>query len=281
MELNKGNNNYVVWSWKAGGAPTADNNNTSGAMDANSVSLDGVLQSAYTPSGSPSTYPKRMSIGTKQGFSIVQFVGTGNAATIPHGLSETPTFIIHKFADASSNWSIWTPHLSNNTRLTFTNNGEGSSTSFQNTNSSTFNVASGHNDNNVEMITYCWHDVPGMFKTGTYKNNASADGPYIELGFKPALFMLKCTGSGTNWRLADNTRDPYNNGSTTKWLKPSTSDTEANERAVDFISTGVKIRSTSGGDINQNSNAGNITYIYAAWAEQPAFNLYGAQSNAR
>ena len=281
LELNKGNNNYVVWSWKAGGTPTADNNNTSGAMDANSVSLDGVLQSAYTPSGSPSTYPKRMSIGTKQGFSIVQFVGTGNAATIPHGLSETPTFIIHKFADASSNWSIWTPHLSSNTRLTFTSDGEGSSTSFQNTNSSTFNVASGHNDNNVEMITYCWHDLPGMFRTGTYVNNASADGPYIELGFKPALFMLKCTGSGTNWRLADNTRDPYNNGSATKWLKPSTSDTEANERAVDFISTGVKIRSTSGGDINQNSNAGNITYIYAAWAEQPAFNLYGAQSNAR
>ena len=102
--------------------------------------------------GSPSTYPKRMSIGTKQGFSIVQFVGTGNAETIPHGLSESPTFIIHKFATASSNWSIWTPHLSSNTRLTFTSNGTDSSTSFQNTNSSTFNVASGFNDNNVEMI---------------------------------------------------------------------------------------------------------------------------------
>ena len=67
------NSAQVAWSWKAGGAPTADNTQTSGAMTANSVSLDGVLQSAYTPSGSPSTYPKRMSIGTKQGFSIVLF----------------------------------------------------------------------------------------------------------------------------------------------------------------------------------------------------------------
>ena len=55
-----------------------NNTQTSGAMTANSVSLDGVLQSAYTPSGSPSTYPKGMSIGTKQGFSIVQFVGNAS-----------------------------------------------------------------------------------------------------------------------------------------------------------------------------------------------------------
>ena len=120
-----------------------------------------------------------------------------------------------------------------------------------------------------------------MFKTGTYKNNASADGPFIELGFKPAIFMLKCTGSGTNWRIADNTRNPYNNGSTTAWLKPSASDSEGSERAVDFVSNGVKIRSTAGGDINQSNNAGNITYIYAAWAEAPSFNLYGATSTAR
>ena len=54
-------------------------------MDANSVSVDGVLQSAYTPSGSPVIYPKKMSVGTKQGFSIIQYNGTGGNATLPHG----------------------------------------------------------------------------------------------------------------------------------------------------------------------------------------------------
>ena len=44
-----------------GGGPTATNN-TSGAMDANSVSIDGVLQPAYTPSGSPTIYPVAMSV---------------------------------------------------------------------------------------------------------------------------------------------------------------------------------------------------------------------------
>jgi len=52
---------YVAWNWLAGGAPTADNDNTTGAMDANSVALNGSLQAAYTPSGSPTIYPTRMS----------------------------------------------------------------------------------------------------------------------------------------------------------------------------------------------------------------------------
>jgi hypothetical protein len=95
------------------------------------------------------------------------------------------------------------------------------------------------------------------------------------------MVILKCTGNSTNWRLADNVRNPFNDGSGTEWLKPSTTDIEVDERAVDFVSNGIKIRSTAGGDINQSSNAGNITYIYAAWAEAPQFNLYGAQSNAR
>ena len=69
---------------QTGGAPTADNNNTSGAMDANSVSLDGVLQSAYTSSGSPSTYPKRMSIGTNKGLVLYNLLNW--TETIPHGL---------------------------------------------------------------------------------------------------------------------------------------------------------------------------------------------------
>ena len=43
----------------------------------------------------------------------------------------------------------------------------------------------------------------------------------------------------------------------------------------DFLSNGFKVRGTDG-DINASA-----PYLYAAWAEAPAFNLYGAQSNAR
>jgi hypothetical protein len=45
---------------------------------------------------------------------------------------------------------------------------------------------------------------------------------------------------------------------------------------TDFTSNGFKLRATTGA-----MNASGGTYIYAAWAETPTQNLYGAQSNAR
>ena len=38
---------------------------------------------------------------------------------------------------------------------------------------------------------YLWHDVPGFpQKFGIYAN-ANADGPYVELGFRPAILWTK------------------------------------------------------------------------------------------
>ena len=93
----------IMWhgAWRALEHQQQTNTQTSGAMTANSVSLDGVLQSAYTPSGSPSTYPKKMSIGTKQGFSIVQFEGNATNRTVPHGLGKPAKFMIVKNMDTA------------------------------------------------------------------------------------------------------------------------------------------------------------------------------------
>ena len=58
--INEDSHRYSAWGFKMGGAPTADNTVTAsygGAMTANSVSIDGELQSSYTPSGSPTIYP--------------------------------------------------------------------------------------------------------------------------------------------------------------------------------------------------------------------------------
>ena len=81
---------------------------TSGAMTANSVSLNGSLQSSYTPSGSPTEYPTRMSINTDAGFSIVMYEGTGSNLTLPHGLGAKPEWIIIKNMDRSdTNWNCF------------------------------------------------------------------------------------------------------------------------------------------------------------------------------
>ena len=57
-------------------------------------------------------------------------------------------------------------------------------------------------------------------------------------------------------------------------------ETTANDqsgRQVDFLSNGFKFRLGNSGATNYSGR----TYIYCAWAEAPAFNLYGGQSNAR
>ena len=52
---------------------------------------------------------------------------------------------------------------------------------------------------------------------------------------------------------------------------------EGTYTACDFLNNGFKVRSTN----LQELNITGETYIYAAWAEAPSFNLFGGQSNAR
>ena len=123
---------------------------------------------------------------------------------------------------------------------------------------------------------------------GAWTNNNSNDGTFIELGFRPAVLLLKNSDNVEQWYFIDGARYPNNLGpgsSTLVALQPSSNKTEADTVAqasnagVDFLSNGFKIRST-------NTGAGEISfgtrnYIYAAWAEAPSINLYGAQANAR
>ena len=118
------NQSHASWSWKAGGAPSATNSATSGAMTANSVSLNGTLQSAYTPSGSPTIYPEKMSINTEAGFSMITYEGNGtDNATVPHGLSSAPEMSwIHQYANnggSTTNWDVSTVVPSSQTGTSF------------------------------------------------------------------------------------------------------------------------------------------------------------------
>ena len=286
LELNKGGNNYVAWCWKAGGAPTATNTNTSGAMAANSVSIDGVLQSAYTPSGSPNKYPSKMSIGTKQGFSVVQWEdGPSSNKNIPHGLSEIPSFYIIKNVDAGDNYYNYTTNI--NGTLDFSANFgtatyQDSSRNFPTTSTVNFETASGGTH-----IMYCWHDVPGLHKSGVYIGSGSNNpGPVIDLGFRPSIILLKKntnTDSNSGWHWYDNKRNTYNPannfllaGAAYYENRAQNNTADVSSYTVDFLSTGFRLSHSS-----NNLNYAGETYFYAAWAEAPAFNLYGAQSSAR
>jgi hypothetical protein len=134
---------------------------------------------------------------------------------------------------------------------------------------------SNHHNEGRAMMYYSWHDVPGLQKFGTYEGNGSTDGPFVELGFKPAVLILKNMDDTENWYVYDLERSKTNVAYQSLQASQDAAEETGNTNTrVDILSNGFKLRQTNGPN---NSH----TYIYMAWAEVPSFNLYGAQSNAR
>ena len=74
--VNNNTKTFVGWAWKAGG-----NKNTFNVDDVGyaTFAASGTTAGTITPTGT--------SIGTKQGFSIIKYTGTGSVDTsLPHGL---------------------------------------------------------------------------------------------------------------------------------------------------------------------------------------------------
>ena len=267
--VNENTKKHIAWCFRAGGAPTADNTATSGAMTSNSVSVDGSLQSSYTPSGSPTIYPTRMSVNTKAGFSIVKYVGAGtsNSRTIPHGLSDTPDLIIIKDLDGSNDWITWFQGFGADSYLRLNTSDSKSTVSNAwggSPNSNTFNVyqSGAHNTSGRDYIAYCWHSVEGYSAFGSYTGNGSADGPFVYTGFKVAWLMARRT-STADWVIFDNARNSFNpiNG---EIYANSSQGEDTSDNDVDFLSNGFKIRRAA---TNFNDNGTN--HIYMAFAEMP------------
>ena len=267
--------NSVAWCWKAGGTPTASNSNTSGAMTANSVSLNGTLQSSYTPSGSPTQYPTKMSINTKAGFSIVGWTGAGAIRTLPHGLNSTPEMMILRGLDARV-WSVYHKNIANAgyyMQLNSSNAQSADGAMFNSTapDANLFTIGTYNYVNNVNYIGYFWHSVPGYSRIGFYQSSGFADGVFVELGFKPAWIMIKSATAGRNWTIWDNVRGHANSvgagsnpNTTTLFANAANAETHNTGYAVDFTANGFKTRG-QGGEINTT----NEKMMFMAFAEDP------------
>ena len=289
--INKDNDTYVAWCWKAGGAPTTDNTATSSTMDDGSVFKSGVVQSSYLPSGSPGKYPKKMSIAEHGGFSIVEYVGTGGNTTIPHGLDRKPEFLIFKRTNTGASTVVWHSAISVNDTLSFAGP-DGSSTqgsTFMQSTAPNETVVSlgsqtGQNGGSDTHILYSMAKTPGLIGIGSYTGNDSPDGPMVVVddggsGFKPAWVMIKRSNAGTShhWRVWDSVRSPFN--VVDDYLTPSATNIEAGPgvgKDLDFIANGFKIRTD-----DTDMNALNGTYIYLAFAEDPFGGDSVAQARAR
>ena len=142
-----------------------------------------------------------------------------------------------------------------------------SSSFYQATPTSTLITLNDHSNVNNESgtyICYCFTEIQGYSKFGSYEGNGDADGPFVYTGFKPAWVILKNADTGENWCLFDNKRSTHN--PMDDYLEPNTSDAEADgeTKIVDFLSNGFKLRGASA-LINNDGD----THIYAAFAEQP------------
>jgi len=117
---------------------------------------------------------------------------------------------------------------------------------------------------NEQNIAYCFAEVEGFSKFGSYTGNGNANGPFVYTGFAPSFIIFKNISVSYNWDMRDNKRDPLNPN--TFYLSPSQiGDAEVTTSdAVDFLSNGFKWRSSGA----TNNGSGN-TIIYMAWAESP------------
>jgi hypothetical protein len=291
VQVNTNNENYVAWCWKAGGAPTTDNDNTSGAMDDGSVFKSGVVQSSYTPSGSPSTYPKKMSIASHGGFSIVEYVGTGSNATVPHGLDSSPGFFTTKPMTQAHSWSSYHSSFGATDNVMYLDTigaaASQSGAAWQSNPLATDNVITlgtqtGVNESGIPHIMYSWAKVPGLIGIGSYTGNVAANGPYVVVddgasGFRPAWVMIKRTDVDDEWVIIDDQRSPYN---VTKIYNAANyvdaERTTGTQVELDFTANGFKVRVS-----HARTNASGGTYSYLAFAEDPFGGSGVAQARAR
>lgn len=245
--FNANGSTYVAWQWRA-------------ANGSNVTNTTGTLTST-------------VSANTTAGFSIVTYTGTGSVGTIGHGLGAVPKMIIVKARSLSGrNWSVYSSVLGP-TYVTWLNLTSASSnsgrTGYWNDTSPTSTVFTVGTDNDTNAntytyVAYCWAEVDGFSKFGSYTGNGSADGPFVYCGFRPRWIMVKnYSSAGNGWAIRDTARDTYNVANQTLIANSTAAEATALYN-IDIVSNGFKIR-----DTGTDSNGSGTSYIFAAFAENP------------
>ena len=254
--VNKNNDKFVSWNWRAGASTSA---NTDGTINTSATSA--------TPMGN-------YSIG----------LYTGNASdnqTIGHGLGGAPDIVIIRPRNHADNWVMsWgvdgkiTGYNAAYMYLNTNGSAGGSSNGrFLANDADTVNLGNSWNNINTSGKLYfmqCFRSVDGVTKCGTYEGTSNADGPFIFTGFRPAWLLFKKLNANDDWAIHDNMRADTdvatgNSNAIQKYLKPNENNVEQDDGdSVDFYSNGFKWRISSG----MRNNDGD-TYIYIAFAHQP------------
>jgi hypothetical protein len=239
---------YVNWNWRGSDSTAVSN-------------TDGTITST-------------VSANTDSGFSVVTWTGSGNSSdNVGTGLSSSISLsmAIIKRRDSTSEWYVG--HIGNvglnfayHLELNSTAASSGSSPYFMGTqpsNGDRLYLSSGALTSGATYVAYCFQEVEGFSKFGSYTGNGSTDGPFVYTGFRPAFVLIKRTDAGpSNWTIQDTSRDIYNVADGV--LYPNVSNAETTSNAFDMLSNGFKLKNST-----SENNASGATYIYTAFAENP------------
>ena len=236
-DVNYRTGSYVAWCWKAGGTASS---NTDGSQTAS------------------------VSANDDAGFSVMTWNYSGSSSyTVGHGLSTAPKVLFVKKTDGSTNWFVrhGAIHTGNGALFLNTNTtGDSGSTVFNGTapTDSVISLNGALTDVRGAHVCYAFAEKTGVSKFGSYTGNGSVDGPEVnDLGFAPALLVIKRTSGSSEWAAYDSARG---NDTQLRWDQIDADNTNSAVN-VRLTSNGFKIATS---DAAQNANGDN--YIYMAWA---------------
>ena len=245
-DVNGSGGTYVAWNWKAG---------TSFTNDASATGIGSIDSTG--------------SVNTDAGFSIISWTSpNSNANTIAHGLGAVPKMIIMKKRGGSGGWITYHQAMGNTHGMFLsTTSAQEDNAAFFNDTSPTSTVFTTGTDAaliNNTMIAYCFADVQGFSKMGSYVGNGNADGPFVYTGFKPAFVMTKKMTGSSQWVMFDNKRSPINYVQRRLQANNSAAENTDDNQDFDILSNGFKSRRAAG-----DWNSDGDTFIYMAFAENP------------
>ena len=237
---NESGSTFVSWNWHANGGTTSSNS-------------DGTITST-------------VQANTTAGFSIVTYTGSGSSGSFGHGLT-SPKIVLIKDRDSTNIWYFHTTAIdgSDDYLVLNTDGYKENASSGYSIGNLVYNFGGGGSSVNVsgrKYVAYCFAEIEGYSKFGSYTGNGSSDGVFVFTGFRPAWVMFKGTDSATQWLMKDSVRSPEN--PVDERLRANLSDAENTGADVDFLSNGFKARHAS-----NEVNANGTSYIYMAFAEAP------------
>jgi hypothetical protein len=242
-QTNNNGTTYVGWQWQAGQG--TNTSNTVGSITST------------------------VSVNANAGFSVVTYTGTGASATVGHGLGIAPKIIIYKSRSNAQNWLVNIGSITG-TQGDYiylnSTNGKANSANVLNPTSSVFGLVTSpeNNQSGITFVTYCWAEIAGFSKFGSYTGNGSTDGSFVFTGFRPKWLMIKRSSDVGDWEIYDTSRSTYNVVNTALYANSFIADVVNSLLNIDILSNGFKLRDSFTG-----INASGSTYIYMAFAENP------------